>query len=224
MNLTSMAGQISAAHPADPTVLIVNGDEATRAWIVTTVLSSGLRAVGIATASELLGRVTSDMVACAILDVSLPDASGLELQVDLARIGVPTLFLTRDRCIASCVKAVKAGAVDFLTMPCNSTSLVRALRDAVSQAKTAFVQRLQIDELRSKYALLTPREREVFALVAGGLRNKQIAFQLDISQITVQIHRGQVMRKMAARSFASLVRMSDALQRLSRDLVDISDR
>lgn len=212
MNLTPVAGQISPADRLDPTVLIVNGDEATRAWIAATVDSLGLCAVGIATASELLARITPDMVACAILDVSLPDANGLELQVDLARIGVPTLFLTRDRCIASCVRAVKAGAVDFLTMPCNSTSLVHALRDAVTQAKNSFIQRVQIDDLRSKYELLTPRERQVFTLVAGGLRNKQIAFQLDISQITVQIHRGQVMRKMAARSFASLVRMSDALQ------------
>lgn len=212
MNLTPVAGQVSPADRLDPTVLIVNGDEATRAWIAATVDSLGLCAVGIATASELLARITPDMVACAILDVSLPDANGLELQVDLARIGVPTLFLTRDRCIASCVRAVKAGAVDFLTMPCNSTSLVHALRDAVTQAKNSFIQRVQIDELRSKYELLTPRERQVFTLVAGGLRNKQIAFQLDISQITVQIHRGQVMRKMAARSFASLVRMSDALQ------------
>jgi FixJ family two-component response regulator len=212
MGITGIAGQVSPSDTSDPTVLIVNGDEATRAWIAATVVSSGLRAVSIATASELLARITPDMIACAILDVSLPDANGLELQVDLARIGVPTLFLTRDRCIASCVRAVKAGAVDFLTMPCNSTSLVRALRDAVTQAKTAFIERVQIDKLRSKYALLTPRERQVFTLVAGGLRNKQIAFQLDISQITVQIHRGQVMRKMAARSFASLVRMSDALQ------------
>lgn len=212
MNLTPTASQVPSAHGLDPTVLIVNGDEATRAWIAAIVDSLGLRAVGIATASELLARITPDTVACAILDVSLPDANGLDLQVDLARFGVPALFLTRDRCIASCVRAVKAGAVDFLTMPCHSTSLVRALRDAVTQAKTAFIQRVHIDELRSKYELLTPRERQVFTLVAGGLRNKQIAFQLDISQITVQIHRGQVMRKMAARSIAALVRMSDALQ------------
>lgn len=210
-----MTGQVSPAATLDPTILIVNGDDATRAWITATVVSSGLRAVSMATAAELLSRITPDMIACAIIDVTLPDANGLELQLDLARLGLPTLFLTRDRCIASCVKAVKAGAVDFLTIPCNSTSLVRALRDAVTQAKASFVQRMRIDELRSKYELLTPREREVFTLVAGGLRNKQIAFQLDISQITVQIHRGQVMRKMAARSFASLVRMSDAL-RLSR--------
>lgn len=212
MNITPVAGRVSPAATLDPTILIVNGDDATRTWITATVVSSGLRAVGIATASELLASITPDMIACAILDVSLPDANGLELQLDLARIGVPTLFLTRDRCIASCVRAVKAGAVDFLTMPCNSTSLIRALRDAVSQAQVSFNQRLRIDELRSKYELLTPRERQVFTLVAGGLRNKQIAFQLDISQITVQIHRGQVMKKMAARSFASLVRMSDALQ------------
>jgi FixJ family two-component response regulator len=215
MNIIPMTGQASPAATWDPTVLIVNGDEATRTWIATTVVASGLRAVGMATASELLSRITPDLLACAVLDVSLPDANGLELQLDLARLGVPTLFLTRDRCITSCVRAVKAGAVDFLTIPCHSTSLVRALRDAVTQAKASFVQRMRIDELRSKYELLTPREREVFTLVAGGLRNKQIAFQLDISQITVQIHRGQVMRKMAARSFASLVRMSDALQ-LSR--------
>jgi FixJ family two-component response regulator len=198
---------------ADPVVVIVNDDPPTRSWIEATVISVGLRALSFETRSGLLSHVTSGAtVACAILEVNLPDGCGLELQTDLARAGIPTLFLTRDRCIASCVRAVRGGAVDYLTTPCNSMSLVRALREALRQAMDSRIQREQIDELRSKYRQLTVRERQVFALVASGLRNKQIAYQLNISQITVQIHRGQVMRKMEARSFASLVRIGDILQ------------
>jgi FixJ family two-component response regulator len=196
----------------EPMVLIVNGDGATRGWIENTLMLAGLRALSFHTGAELLQHVQASTIACAILDLRLPDASGLELQNDLARVGVPTLFLTHERCIVSCVKAVKAGAVDFLTMPCDAMTLVRALRYAITEAKATWGQRVQLDELRSKYGLLTPRERQVFALVASGLPNKKVAYQLNISEITVQIHRGQVMRKMAARSFASLVRMSDALQ------------
>jgi FixJ family two-component response regulator len=199
----------------EPIIFIVNRDDATRGWIEDTLMSAGLRAQSFRTGAELLQHVQDSTIACAILDLSLPDASGLELQNDLARSGVPALFLTQERCIVSCVRAVKAGAVDFLTMPCDAMTLVRALRCAITEAKTTSGQRVQLDELRSKYGLLTPRERQVFVLVASGLPNKKVAYQLNISEITVQIHRGQVMRKMAARSFASLVRMSDSLQ-LSR--------
>jgi FixJ family two-component response regulator len=193
-------------------VFVVNDDPSTRRWIEATVMSAGLRALAFETRGELLSYVQPGTIACAILDVTLPDGSGFELQSDLARAGIASMFLTRDRCIASCVRAVKAGAVDFLTMPCDSISLVRALRDALRQSLSSRTQRVQSDALRSRYEQLTARERQVFALVSSGLRNKQVAHQLSISQITVQIHRGHVMKKMAARSFASLIRMADALQ------------
>src|SRR5262245_23773774 len=186
---------MSTATHAEPLVYIVNGDAATRNWIESTVISAGLSALSFSTQAELLPHVKAGAVACAIIDVNLPDGSGLELQSDLSRAGVSIMFLTRERCIASCVRAVRAGAVDFLTMPCNALSLIRALRDAVWQAMQSRTQRLHIDELRSKYQHLTARERQVFALVSSGLRNKQIAHQLSISQITVQIHRGHVMQK-----------------------------
>jgi len=203
---------MSHALHAEPVVYIVNGDDAARKWIEATVTSAGLPAMSFATQAELLPHVKPGEVACAIIDVSLPDGSGLELQCDLSRAGVPTMFLTRERCIASCVRAVRAGAVDFLTMPCNALSLIRALRDAVRQALSSRTQRARIEELRSKYEHLTARERQVFTLVSSGLRNKQIAHELGISKITVQIHRGHVMRKLGAQSLASLVRMADILQ------------
>jgi len=195
-----------------PVVFIVNSDESTRTWIEATVVSAGLRALSFDTAAGLLSTFKPDAAACAILDVVLPDASGLELQDNLARAGVSVMFITRECCISSCVRAVKAGAVDFLTMPCDPTQLVGALRFAVRQALSLWTQRVQDGELRSKYGQLTLREREVFALVSSGLPNKQIARRLDISEITVQIHRGRVMRKMCARTLASLVRMADALR------------
>ena len=214
MTPTLAADRLNAHNDSAPVVLIVNSDDSARRWIETTVVSSGLRALSFATATELRSCFKADTAACAILDVALSDASGFELQENLARAGAAIMFLTRERCISSCVRAVKAGAVDFLTMPCDSTELVRALHHAMRQALSSWTQRVQFGELRSKYEQLTPREREVFALVASGLLNKQVAQHLHISEITVQIHRGRVMRKMSARSFASLVRMADALQPL----------
>lgn len=200
-----------------PLVLIVNSDDFARTWIEATVASAGLRALSFTTAAELLSCFKADTAACAILDVVLADGSGLELQENLAQAGVSTIFLTRERCISSCVRAVKAGAVDFLTMPCDATELVRALRHAVREALSSWTQLIQLDGLRYNYERLTAREREVFTLVSSGLLNKQIAERLDIKEGTVQIHRGQVMKKMAARSLASLVRMADALQLLRRE-------
>jgi FixJ family two-component response regulator len=195
-----------------PVVVIVNSDESARTWIEAMVVSTGLRALTFKTAAELLASFKPETAACAILDVVLPDASGLELQDNLARAGLSVMFITREHCISSCVRAVKAGAVDFLIMPCDANQLVESLRYAVRHAHSLWSQRVQHDELRSRYQQLTRREREVFALVSTGLLNKQIAQRLDISEITVQIHRGRVMRKMRADSFASLVRMADALR------------
>jgi FixJ family two-component response regulator len=194
-----------------PLVLIANHDEATRRWMEATLLAAGLGAVSCGSASDLLSHFIPGTPACVILDVVLPDASGLELQRELARDGAAILFVTHERCISSCVRAVKSGAVDFLTLPCDAVQLIHALEHALRQARCAWAEHKQCGELRSRYARLTEREREIFALVASGLLNKQIAQQLSISEITVQIHRGRVMRKMATRSFASLVRMADAL-------------
>lgn len=214
MILSSIADR-SAMQNDTPIVFIVNSDASTRAWIEATVVSVGLRATSCTTATELLTCVKPGTAACAILDVVLPDTSGLELQAALARVGVSTIFVTGERCISSCVRAVKAGAVDFLTVPCDSTELVQALRCGVREALASWAQRVRVGELRSRYEQLTAREREIFEIVSTGLTNKQIARRLDISQITVQIHRGRVMKKMAAQTFASLVRMADALQPLA---------
>lgn len=201
-----------------PTVFIVNSDASTRAWIENTVTSAGLNAISLSRASELTARLTPGAVACAILDVTLEDASCFELQNELVREGVSTMFLTREHCISSCVRAVKAGAVDFLTVPCDANHLVNALRYAVQEARSSLNRQVQSRELRSRYELLTAREREVFEWVTNGLTNKQVAHRLEIAEITVQIHRSRVMRKMSARSLASLVRMADALQPLRRPL------
>jgi FixJ family two-component response regulator len=200
-------GQISEA-----VVFIVHGDLSTRLWVEATVTSAGLRVLSFDSCAQVLSCVSPGAIACAVLDVKLPDGSGFELQANLVHAGVATLFLTRERCFSACVRAVKAGAVDYLVMPCTSLALIQVLRIALRQAFIARTQRVQLDEFRSRYELLTARERQVFALVSRGLRNKQIAHQLNISQVTVQIHRGQVMKKMAARSIAALVRMADALQ------------
>lgn len=195
-----------------PAILIVNGDPSARNWIEATIRAAGLDARSFDTGADLLQQVQSGAIACAVIDVNLPDGSGFGLQCELVQAGVPTLFLTRERRIASCVKAIKGGAVDFLTIPCEATALVGALRDAMAQAKALYVERMKLHELRSRYETLTRREREVFALLSSGLRNKQIAHRLDISEITVQIHRSRVMRKMVAHSLASLVRTADFLE------------
>jgi FixJ family two-component response regulator len=197
---------------AEPSVFIINSDLATRLWVEATVTSAGLRSFSFETCKAVLPYIQPAMFACAILDVSLPDGNAFDLQAHLVRAGIPTLFLTRERCFSACVKAVKAGAVDYLVMPCNSLLLIEVLRIALREALTVRSRRAQVDDVLSRYELLTARERQVFSLVSSGLRNKQVAYRLNISQVTVQIHRGQVMKKMAARSIAELVRMADVLQ------------
>jgi FixJ family two-component response regulator len=211
-----MADQRHGGTVVEPVVFIVNGDEPTRAWIERTVASAGLHAIGLSTASGLAARLAPGAVACAILDVRLQDASCFELQDELAREGAAILFLTRERCISSCVRALKAGAVDFLTVPCGADRLLNAVRYALQEARSSLDRRVQIRELCSRYELLSAREREVFELVTDGLLNKQIAQRLAIAEITVQIHRSRVMRKMSAASFASLVRMADRLAAVKR--------
>jgi FixJ family two-component response regulator len=202
----------TAEQKFEPVILIANSDPSARDWIEATVRSTGLRTASFDSGSELLSRFDAQTTACAILDLALPDASAFDIQEKLSRSGAAVMFLTRERSISSCVRAIKAGAVDFLTLPCDAIDLVRALRTAVSEAVSAWARRQQLHALRAKFEHLTRREREIFALVSTGIMNKQVADRLDISEITVQIHRGRVMRKMGARTFAGLVRMADELQ------------
>ena len=223
MTDTHFAAARRAGEHLQPVVLIVNSDDPTRAWIEAVVLSTGLRAISVSAASELASRLEPEAPACAILDVGSPEASGLDLQEALARAGVSILFLTRNYSISACARAFKAGAVDFMTLPCDPAQFVRALQNAIREALSLWTQHARSNELRSKYERLTAREREVFALVSRGLLNKQIAERLNISEITVQIHRGRVMRKMSARSIVSLVRMADALTIQPQPVVELPE-
>jgi FixJ family two-component response regulator len=215
MSLTRSADQRNSCEAPEPIVLIVNGDASTRAWIERTVRSAGLHAISLSGCSELTASLTPGAVACAILDVTLQGENCFERQKELAQEGVAIMFLTRERCISSCVRALKAGAIDFLTVPCDPNDLISAVRSAVQEAQSSLSRRVRIRELCARYELLSAREREVFELVTDGLLNKQIGLRLQIAEITVQIHRGRVMRKMSAPTFASLVRMADALRACS---------
>lgn len=214
MSLALGANQRDSCEGLEPIVFIVNSDESTRAWIEHTVRSAGLHGISLSGSSELTAHLSPGAVACAILDVTFQGESCFELQKELAQQGVAIMFLTRERCISSCVKALKAGAIDFLTVPCDSKDLISAVQYAIYEARSSLTRRVQIRELCARYELLSAREREVFELVTDGLLNKQIGQRLQIAEITVQIHRSRVMRKMSAPTFASLVRMADALQAL----------
>jgi FixJ family two-component response regulator len=201
-----------------PVVLIANSDPCARNWIEATVAATGLQAVSCGSAGELLSRFPANAAACAILDSTLPDASAFELLDKLSRAGATVMFVTRDRSLSSCVRALKAGAVDFLSTPCDAVELVRALRGAIREAYARLAQREQHRELHARFSQLTRREREVFWMVCSGALNKQIAQQFAISEVTVQIHRSRAMRKMHARSLVALVRMADKLQVDAADL------
>lgn len=215
MSLALSTKQLDGYEELEPIVFVANSDESTREWIERTVRSAGLHAIGLSRSSELTASLTPGAVACAILDVTLQGENCFELQRVLVQEGVATMFVTRERCISSCVRALKAGAVDFLTVPCDTSDLISAVRCAVQDAQSSSMRRVRLRELCDRYELLSAREREVFKLVTEGLLNKQIGQRLQIAEITVQIHRSRVMRKMSAPTFASLVRMADALQACS---------
>lgn len=172
-----------------------------------------LHTVTFSSATEYLAYPKPDAPACLILDVELPDMSGLDLQ-NLAEVGnhPPIVFLTGHGDIPTSVRAIKAGAVDFLTKPFRETDLMEAVHSAIAQDGAARHKRAELTELRRCLSSLTPREREVLPLVASGLLNKQAAAELGVSEVTLQIHRGKIMQKMRAGSLAELVRMTSALE------------
>jgi FixJ family two-component response regulator len=174
--------------------------------------ASGFAATAFGSAAEYLAFHRPDAVSCLILDVDLPDADGLELQRWLVgHEHPPVIFVTEHGDVVSSVQAMKAGAIDFLTQPFSEGALLAAIDEAFAQDRMLRRVRAELKQLQQRFSGLSPREREVFPLVAGGLLNKQVAARLGISANTLKIHRSNIMRKMAAESFASLVRMAESL-------------
>jgi FixJ family two-component response regulator len=196
------------------TVFIVDDDAGVRASIQDLVESVNLRAESFATAQGFLSGERRDGPSCLVLDVRLPDTSGLDLQQELSRAGVrmPIIFITGHADIPMTVKAMKSGAVEFLTKPFREQDLLDVIHRALKRDRVVREKQRQLAELQKRYSTLSARECEVMSLVVSGLLNKQIAARLGASETTVKIHRGRVMQKMQAESLPHLVRMADRLK------------
>lgn len=198
---------------APPTVFVVDDDPSMRTYLRRLFESVSLRVVVFSSAEEFLRSTRPDAPSCLVLDVQMPGLSGLDLQRELARADllIPIIFVTGHGDIPMSVQAMKAGAVEFLTKPFRNQELLDAVREAHARDRVARRRGAEAAELRARYERLTPREREVFALVVAGFLNKQVAAQLGASERTVKAHRAQVVQKMEADSLADLVRMAEKL-------------
>jgi FixJ family two-component response regulator len=198
---------------AIPVVSVVDDDVSVRESLELLIRSAGWQPKIFKSASEFLAHARPLTPNCLVLDVHLPDISGLDLQklVSVERTDMPIIFVTGIGDVPMTVKAMKAGAVEFLTKPISDIALLGAIEQALERSRTRLADELEMGALLDRYGSLSPREKEVMALVVSGLLNKQVGFQLGITEITVKAHRGQVMRKMEATSFADLVNMSTRL-------------
>jgi FixJ family two-component response regulator len=196
-----------------PIVFVIDDDASLREGIKSLLRSVGLEVELFGSAADFLKYKLPDAAACLVLDIRLPGVSGLDFQAELSQAGiyVPIIFITGHGDIPMTVRAMKAGAVEFLTKPFRDQDLLDAVQIAVERDRARRSLEKTLYEVRAHFEALTPREQEVISFVTAGLMNKQIAAELGVSEITVKVHRGNVMKKMGARSLADLVRMADAL-------------
>jgi FixJ family two-component response regulator len=201
------------ASAEEPTVLVIDDDESIRQALQSLFRSVGLRVEMFGSAAELLQSKLPNVASCLVLDIRLPGVSGLDFQANLAKadVHIPIIFITGHGDIPMSVQAMKAGAVDFLTKPFRDQDMLDAVTTAIERDRVSRDEARVVSGLHARFATLTPREREVMALVTAGLMNKQIAAEIGIAEITVKIHRGHIMRKMTAKSLPDLVRMAEAL-------------
>ena len=198
-----------------PIVFVVDDDEGVRRSLANLISSTGLEVETFDSARQFLARLPLDAPGCLVLDVKMPELSGLELQKRLAEVnlGIPIIFISGHADVPMSVQAMKAGAFEFLTKPFRDDDLLEAAHQAIERSRTARVEQAEIEAIRRRFKTLKPREKEIMERVVAGALNKQIASALGISEIMVKVHRGKVMQKMGAQSLAELVKISEKLSK-----------
>jgi FixJ family two-component response regulator len=216
MRSLSASGETSrgAPPPTTPVVFVVDDDVSVRESLESLIRWAGWKPETFSSAQDFLSRPRNETPSCLVLDVQLPDLNGLDLQERVAtdRTDMPIIFITGHGDIPMSVRAMKAGAAEFLTKPFERDVLLNAIRRSIERSRMALVRAAELKVLHERYASLTPREREVFAWVVSGLLNKQVGAELGMTEATVKAHRGQVMQKMKANSLADLVRIAARLE------------